>query len=69
MMRLLLRVDEKGLRAAACRIAREQGVYTFKWSAPGHTPSTRMVELSVGDATLGFKPREAAGLIAALVGR
>jgi threonine aldolase len=67
MMRLLLRVDEKGLRAAACRVAREQGVYTFKWSAPGQSPSTRMVELSVGDATLEFKPREAAGIIGSLV--
>jgi threonine aldolase len=66
MMRLLLRTDEKELRAAACRIAREQGVYTFKWSAPGQSASTRMVELSVGDATLEFKPREAARIIAAL---
>lgn len=69
MMRLLLRNDEKGLRAAACRIAREEGVYTFKWSAPGQSPSTRMVELSVGDATLELKPREAAGIIGALVRR
>jgi threonine aldolase len=68
MMRLLLRTDEKGLRAAACRIARDRGVYTFKWSGPGQSPATRMVELSVGDATLGFKPGEAAEIIGELVG-
>ena len=66
MMRLLLRVDEKALRAAACRIAREQGIYTFAWSGPGQSPSTRMVELSVGDATLEFTPREAAAVIGGL---
>jgi threonine aldolase len=67
MMRLLLRVDEKALRAAACRIARERGVYTFKWSGPGQSRSTRMVELSVGDATQAFKPQEVADIIAELV--
>jgi threonine aldolase len=67
MMRLLLRVDEKGLRAAACRIARDRGVYTFRWSGPGQSPATRMVELSVGDATLAFKPREVAGIVGELV--
>jgi threonine aldolase len=67
MMRLLLRVDEKGLRAAACRIAHERGVYTFKWSGPGQSAAVRMVELSVGDATLAFKPREVADIIGELV--
>src|SRR6185369_6850774 len=63
MMRLLLRADEKGLRAAACRIARERGVYTFKASGPGQSAAVRMVELSVGDATLDFAPREVADLV------
>jgi threonine aldolase len=67
MMRLLLRVDEKTLNANACRIAREQGIYTFKWSGEGYTRSTRLVELTVGDATLGFKPREVADLVAQLM--
>lgn len=67
MMRLLLAVGEGALRRNACRIAREQGIYTLRWSGPGYTPSTRMVELTVGDATLGFTPREVAGLIAELV--
>jgi threonine aldolase len=67
MMRLLLPVDERRLRSNACRIAREQGIYTLRWSGPGFTPSTRMVELTVGDATLTFKPRQFAGLVAELV--
>lgn len=67
MMRLLLRVEEKALRAAACRIARERGVWTFRQSAPGQSPSVRMVELSVGDATLGFDPQEVAEIIEELV--
>jgi threonine aldolase len=66
MMRLLLRVDEKALRAAACRIARERGVYTFKWTGPGQSPATRMVELTVGDATLKFEPQEVADIIGEL---
>jgi threonine aldolase len=67
MMRLLLRVDAKRLAANACRIAREQGIYTFKWSSPGQSAAIRMVELSVGDASLGFKPVEAARVIGQLV--
>jgi threonine aldolase len=67
MMRLLLRTDQKRLDANACRIAREQGIYTFKWSGEGYTASTRLVELTVGDATLGFEPREVARVVAELV--
>jgi threonine aldolase len=67
MMRLLLRVDESKLDANACRIARERKVYTFKWSGEGYTRSTRLVELTCGDATLGFEPREVASIVAELV--
>ena len=35
--------------------------------APGATPATRKVELTVGDATLGFEPREVAELFARLL--
>ena len=67
MMRLLLRVGEKKLNANACRIARERNVYTFKWSGEGSTRGTRLVELTCGDATLAFTPREVAGFVAELV--
>ena len=69
MMRLVLRTTERKIAAAACRIAREQGVYTLKWNIPGPTAGTRLTELSVGDATLEFTPQEVADLVAELVSR
>ena len=66
-MRMLLTVTERRLRGNACRIARERGVYTLRWNGPGPTRSTRLVELSVGDATLGFAPGEVAEFVKALV--
>jgi hypothetical protein len=68
MMRLLLRTDEKALRAAACRIALERGIWTFRQGNPGQSPQTRMVELSVGDASLEIPAAEVAEVVAALVG-
>lgn len=68
MMHLYLRADEAAMRKAALRIARERGIYAWAQTAPGPTPSTRIMEFTVGDATLGFKPREAAEIIAELVG-
>jgi hypothetical protein len=67
MMRLLLRTDEKALRTAACRVARERGVWTFKQSAPGYSAATRMVELSVGDASLEIPAAEVADIIGDLM--
>ncbi|HET7400486.1 MAG TPA: beta-eliminating lyase-related protein, partial [Usitatibacter sp.] len=67
MMRLLLRAEEGALKAAACRIAREDGIYTWPQSMAGPTPALRMLELTVGDATLGFEPGEVAQIVARLV--
>jgi threonine aldolase len=67
MMHLHLCVEEKALKAAAARIAAERGITTWTGSAPGSGARTRIVEFTVGDATLGFKPQEAADLIAELV--
>lgn len=67
MMRIHLRVNESDFRRAAVRIARKRGVFTWPQSAPGPTPADRTVELSIGDATLGFRPQEAADIIAELV--
>ena len=66
MMRIHLRVDDKRFRDNALRIAEKRGVFTWPQSAPGPTPSYRTVELSIGDATLAFKPQEAADIIAEL---
>jgi threonine aldolase len=67
MMRLYLRADEKAMKAAAIRIARERKVFTWGGSMPGPTPSTRVVEFSVGDATLKVRPAEIAEIIGELV--
>jgi threonine aldolase len=67
MMHLYLRVEEKALKAAAARIARERGIFTWPESAPGQGARTRVLELTVGDSTLTFKAQEVAGLIAELV--
>ena len=66
MMHLHFRVAEGAFRAAACRIARERKVFTWSGTAPGPTPSVRVLEFTVGDATLGFTPGEAAEIIARL---
>ena len=69
MMRLHLRVDETALRASACRLARERGIFTWPQGMPGHAPGVRMVELTVGDATLAFAPEEVAQILAQLTQR
>jgi hypothetical protein len=66
MMHLHLRVSDKAFRAHACRVARDLGVFTWPRSMPGPTPAVRVVELTVGDATLQVRPKEAASIIAAL---
>jgi threonine aldolase len=67
MMHLHLRVDEKAFLEAARRIAEEQSVFTWPRTASGATPSMRLVEFAVGDATLGFTPQEVAGIMEQLV--
>lgn len=67
MMRILLRVQDKAFRAAACRIARERGIYTFRATMPAQSRTMRMVELSVGDKTLELTPKEIAEVVKELV--
>ncbi|MFY9589044.1 MAG: beta-eliminating lyase-related protein [Actinomycetota bacterium] len=67
MMQLHLRVDEKAFLAAARRIAEEQSLFTWTGSVATDTPSIRAVELTVGDATLGFAPGEVAEIVEQLV--
>ena len=56
MMHLHLRVEEEAFLAAACRIAEEPSVFTWPSTSPGRRSAFRVVELTVGDATLGFEP-------------
>jgi threonine aldolase len=67
MMHLHLRVDEKAFVANGVRIAEEEGIFTWPGTAPTGTPSIRGVELTVGDATLGFAPKEVAEIVQRLV--
>ena len=49
-------------------IAAEEGVWTWARSWPTEVPTLQRIELTVGDATLGFTPDAVRGLIAKLVG-
>lgn len=67
MMHLHLRVEEIAFLRAAAHIAKSEGIFTWAGTTPGLTPSTRVVELTVGDATLAFTADEVAGFVARLV--
>jgi threonine aldolase len=67
MMHLHLRVDEKAFLDTARRIAEEQSIFTWTRTVPGLTPSTRVVEFTVGDATLAFTPAQVARIVEQLV--
>ena len=67
MMHLHLRVSEEQFLTGARRIAEDQGIFTWPRSSPADTPSIRVVELTVGDATLTFSPDEVANLVEDLV--
>jgi hypothetical protein len=67
MMHLHLKVEESAFLQSAAHIAEHEGIFTWAGTSPGLTPSTRVIEFTVGDATLDFTADEAAGLIARLV--
>jgi len=67
MMHLVFHRTADTLRAAALRLAREDGIWT--WSRFGTTvvPSAQRVELETGDATLQFTPEEFRAVIERLL--
>jgi len=67
MMHLHLRVEENAFLRSAAHIAARAGIFTWAGTSPGWTPATRVVELTVGDATLDFTTDEAAGFVEQLV--
>lgn len=69
MMHLHLRVDEERFAAAIRDLAEREKIWTWPGSFAADTPSVRIVELTVGDATLEFEPKEVAAIIAGLVER
>lgn len=69
MLHLYLRTTEDELLTRMLRVAQDQRIWTWRRSfACGH-PDWRVVELTVGDATLGFDPPEVRRLLAQLIGQ
>ncbi|MEZ4619611.1 MAG: beta-eliminating lyase-related protein [Caldilineaceae bacterium] len=66
MMHLHVKVEERAFLRAAVDIAEREGIFTWGGTSPGLTPSTRVLEFTVGDATLAFTADEVAGIIARL---
>jgi hypothetical protein len=67
MMHLLLHTNPDHFRAAALRLAQEQGVWTWPRSTPTDSPRVQRVELTVGDGTLGFEPSEVRAILQSLL--
>lgn len=67
MMHLHVKVEEGAFLRAAVHLAEREGIFTWSGTAPGLTPSTRVIEFTVGDATLAFTADEAADLVKRLV--
>jgi threonine aldolase len=67
MMHLLLPVSADGFAAAAGRLAQDQGIWVAPSVMPTASPDVQRLELSVGDATMGFEPAEVAEIFAALI--
>jgi hypothetical protein len=58
MFHLILHRDAESLNAAALRLAREDGEWTWGRFPASEFPGIAGVELSVGDATLAWTPAE-----------
>jgi len=67
MMHLHMRVDEDAFLKAARRIAEDEGIFTWPQTMASDTPSVRVVEFTVGDATLTFTPDEVAKIVEQLL--
>ena len=68
MMHLLLRTTAERYTAAARRLAEQDGIWIAQTAGATADPGLVRLELSVGDATLGFAPAEVAGLVGGLTG-
>ena len=66
MMHLLLSATAGEYRAAARRLAEQDGIWTWPQPMATADPAVQRVELSVGDATCALSPAEVAAAIGAL---
>ena len=67
MMHIHLRTTSAAVIAGIRRMTTEERLWSFGGSFATDTPEIRLVELSVGDATLAFSPQEVAAAIRALL--
>ena len=67
MMHLHLRTSAAAVTAGIRRMATEQHLWTWSGSLPTETPGYRRVELTVGEATLGFTPPEVVAAVRTLL--
>jgi threonine aldolase len=67
MMHLVLSTTAERFRSASLAIAAGEGIWTWARSWATEVPSLQRVELTVGDATLGFTPAEVRGLVERLL--
>lgn len=67
MMHVHLRTTAAAVTAGIRRMATEQKLWTWGGSTATDTPGIRRIELTVGDATLGFSPDAVAGSVRTLL--
>ena len=67
MVHLSLRCSAATMRATTTRLAAVEGIWTWPGSWPTDRPDWQRVELTVGEATLGWSPEEVAEVIAGLL--
>lgn len=67
MMHLHVQMEERAFLRNAVAIAEHEGIFTWAGTSPGWTPGARVIEFTVGDATLDFTADEAAGIVERLV--
>jgi len=63
MMHIHLRTTPRAASGGIRRLAKTERIWAFSGTAPTDTPGIRRVELSVGEATLGFAPSDLARII------
>ena len=69
MMHIYLRTSAADVIDGIRRLAAEDKLWAFSGSIPADVPGYRRLELSVGDATLAFTPRQVADVISAFLPR
>jgi threonine aldolase len=63
MFHLHLRTTAADVVAGVRRLAREERIWTWGGAAPSDTPGIQRIEVSVGEATMGFTPAEVARIV------